>query len=89
MIAGLHLSRADFQACIEGLQPVDLLGLALLRQCQPLPVGSWVPGNLPADQVAQATIQFIEYANRCRVAAEHLSACSPVPIALPIVEFGL
>ncbi len=89
MVQITRLSRTDLQVCIEGLHPVDLLGLALVRQCQPLPAGSWVPGNLPPDQVAQATLQFIEYANRCKVAAEHLSACSPVPVALSIVEFGL
>ncbi len=86
---GLHLSGDDLRKCLEALPPADLLGLTLLRQSQPLPAGSWVPSNLPADEIARAAVQFIEYADRCAVAAERLAALSPVSAGLQIAEFGL
>ena len=86
---GLKLSGDDLRKCLEALPPVDLLGLALLRQSQPLPAGSWVPSNLPAEAVARAAVQFVEYADRCAVAMERLTSLAPASVLLPITEFGL
>ncbi len=82
------LTAEDLLACLEQIPPVELSGLALLRQCQPTP-GHWFPGEVSTEQVVQATIEFIEYGNRSMSAAGKLAMLPPVPFRLPILEFGL
>ena len=75
-------------ACLEALAPVELLGLALLDQHQPVP-GTWFPGDVPPDQLVAATVQLIQYGDTCRQVAGKLAALRAVPTALPVVEYGL
>ena len=88
MHTGRPFSAENLLACLEQIPPVELKGLALLRQCQPAP-GRWFPGDIPAAQIVQATVEFIEYGDRCMSAAQKLAALRPIPWPLPIWEFGL
>ncbi len=88
MLTVTTLDSRQLIACLEGLPPVELLGLALLRQCRPEP-GTWFPTRLPPEQVKAATLEFIAYGNRCLEAAQRLAALSPVPLALSCPEYGL
>ena len=74
-------------ACLEHLEPVELLGLTLLEQCQPY--SGWFPVNVDPEQIAKATVQFIEYADRSEQAAEALRSLRAIPLELRIVEYGL
>jgi hypothetical protein len=74
--------------CLLQTPPIELLGLALLRQSRPAP-GAWFPTQIPPEQVKQATLEFIVYGNHCLEMAQHLAALPPVPLALSCPEYGL
>ncbi len=89
-IASTTLSSGTLRSCLEQLQSVELLGLTLLAQSQP--TTGWFPGRLSSiepETLVQATVQLIDYGERCRDAAERLGALRAVPLELNIPEFGL
>ncbi len=88
MPTGLSLSPGDLLTCLLETPPVELLGLALLRRCQP-EAGAWFSTRLPPEQVKEATLEFIAYGNRCLETAQRLVALSPVPLAICCPEYGL
>ena len=73
--------------CLEQLEPIELLGLTLLEQCQPY--SGWFPVNVDAEAIATATVQFIEYGDRAQHAAEALRSMRAIPLELCIMEYGL
>ncbi len=88
MPTGPSLSPGDLLTCLLQTPPVELLGLALLRQCQPEP-GAWFPTHLPPEQVKAATLEFIAYGSRCLESGQRLAALPPVPLAISCPEYGL
>ncbi len=88
MPTGSSLNPLALLTCLLQTPPVELLGLALLRRCQPEP-GAWFPTRLPPEQVKEATLEFIAYGNRCLETAQRLAALLPVPLAISCPEYGL
>lgn len=82
------LLLTDLLTCLLQSPPADLLGLALVRQSTP-PPGAWFPTAVPLEQVKQASVEFLDYGNRCREAAHKLTGLRPVPLSIPCLEFGL
>jgi hypothetical protein len=74
--------------CLGQAPPVELKGLELLRQLRPL-TGDWFP-QLPAEALAEATAQIIDYTRACTLAVHKLQALPPITLAtVPVLEFCL
>lgn len=67
--------------------PVELEGLALLRQHRPQP-GEIFP-RAPIAQIVPATLQLMAYAQESYKMAEKLSKLKAVPLVAPVLEYGL
>jgi len=69
---------------VGGIEPVELKGLALLRQSPPR--SDWFPDGVDTDLLAEATIELVDYMADCRRTAERLARLGPVPITSVTVE---
>lgn len=73
---------------LGGLEPMELKGLALVRECQPAP-GQWFP-KAPLDKVIEATLEMADYAIAANRIANKLAQLKPVPVrTVSVLEFGL
>lgn len=81
-------SPEALRVCLAELPPVELKGMALLRERHPQ--GQFTPTGLPREVVAEAVVEILAYTQSCQRAAQQLSVLAAVPLlALAIVEFGL
>lgn len=84
--AGFSLEA--LQMCLAELPPVELKGMALLRERRPL--GQFFPTGLPREVVADAVAEIVGYTQRCQRAAQQLSALTAIPLTtFAIVEYGV
>ncbi len=68
--------------------PVDLKGLALMRQ--PLPPGQVFPRGLPRETYLEAVTEWMGYVNNCTALAETIIKAVPaIPSTAPVEEFPL
>ena len=80
------ISIESLRDCLAGLSPVELKGMALLRQGPP----ALFPESVPREQLREAVIEIIAYTNRCQIAADRLATLAAVPLlTVTIPEFGL
>ena len=96
MNAGLTVS--SLRDCLAGIPPVELKGMALLREAKsherppqgqffPLPGGE---PRIPRESIVEAVAELIAYGERCRRAAQQLATLAPIPLtAFSILEYGL
>ena len=88
------LTVESLRDCLAGLSPVELKGMALLRERHPhglfFPqLESGGPG-IPRDTIAEAVTEIVGYTECCRRAAQQLTTLTPIPlIAFSILEYGL
>lgn len=88
------LSVESLRDCLTGLSPVELKGMALLRECrldgQFFPQLNGRQQNLSRDAIAEAVTEIVEYTERCRRATQQLETLAPIPLtAFSILEYGL
>lgn len=90
--AGLTLD--SLRDCLAGLPPVELKGMALLRERRPH--GQFFPQfggrqmDIPRDVIAEAVTEIVGYTEHCRRAAQQLAKLTPIPLtAFSILEYGL
>ena len=88
MHTGTALDAGRLIACLEGLPPVELLGLALLRQSRSTADG-WFPQHIPMTEVVQATVEMVAYSSRATQVAQKLAGLRPIPLNVPVLEFPL
>ena len=84
------LTADSLRDCLAGLPPVDLKGMALLRECRP--AGQFFPpvSAVPRATIVEAVTELVAYTERCRRALEQLMTLTPIPLtAFSIVEYGL
>jgi hypothetical protein len=88
------LTVESLRDCLTGLPPVELKGMALLRECRP--DGQFFPQlnggqqNLSREAIAEAVTEIVGYTQRCRRAAQQLETLAPIPLtAFSILEYGL
>lgn len=87
------LTVESLRDCLAGLPPVELQGMALLRERRPH--GQFFPQleghqGIPRETLAEAVTEIVSYTERCRRAAQQLAKLTPVPLtAFSILEYGL
>jgi hypothetical protein len=94
--AGLTVS--GLRDCLAGIPPVELKGMALLREAKsherppqgqffPQPAGE--PG-IPRAAIVEAVTELIAYTERCQRATQQLVTLAPIPLtAFSILEYGI
>ena len=86
--AGLTL--ISLRDCLTKIEPVQLLGMELLKQHSSNPQRQWFPVGIPRNQLVDAVTELVGYTRRCAYAAEQISQLTSVPLtSVIIVEFGL
>jgi hypothetical protein len=88
------LTVESLRDCLAGLPPVELKGMALLRERRP--TGQFFPqmkGVQPDNRrefIAEAVTEIVIYTERCRRSAQQLTTLAPIPLtAFSILEYGL
>jgi hypothetical protein len=88
------LTVKSLRDCLAGLPPVELKGMALLRERRPH--GQFFPQfeggspGIPRETLAEAVTEIIHYTDRCRHATQQLAKLMPIPLtAFSILEYGL
>ena len=86
--AGLTLT--SLRDCLTHIEPVQLLGMELLKQHSAHPQGQWFPTGIPRNQMVDAVTELVGYTRRCAYAAEQINQLTSVPLtAIALLEFGL
>ncbi|MCA0455385.1 MAG: hypothetical protein LCI00_15515 [Chloroflexi bacterium] len=86
--AGLTLT--SLRDCLAHIEPVQLLGMELLKQHSAHSQGHWFPIDIPRNQMVNAVTELVDYTRRCAYAAVQISHLTSVPLtSVPILEFGL
>ena len=84
------LTLTSLRDCIAQIEPVQLLGMELLKQHNAHPQGHWFPAGIPRNQMVEAVTELVGYTRRCANAAEQISHLSSVPLTSVLnLEFGL
>lgn len=89
------LTVESLRDCLAGLPPVELKGMALLRERHPHgqffpPLSSCGQMGIPREVIAEAVTEIVAYTDRCRRAAQQLAKLTPIPLTtFSILEYGL
>jgi hypothetical protein len=93
------LTVESLRDCLAGLPPVELKGMALLRDAKHLqrhPNRQFFPQiesgqiGIPRETIAEAVTEIVSYTERCRRAAQQLAKLTPIPLtAFSILEYGI
>jgi len=82
----VKVTHDDLCACLAAADPVELLGMTLLRQGSP----QFLPCDVPRHVLREAVTEIIAYTGRCVAAANRLSNLAPIPLLHVVIpEFGL
>ena len=87
-MAGIEFTTFDLAACLGEVPPAELLGMTLLEQ-RPPDRGRWFPSGIDRQQIIQATVQVIDYNERCNELADKLNAVHATVGTQQVAEFGL
>ena len=86
--AGLTLT--SLRDCLAQIEPVQLLGMELLKQHSTHPQGHWFPGGISRSQMVDAVTELVGSPRRCAYAAQQISQLTSVPLtSISIMEFGI
>ena len=86
--AGLTLT--SLRDCLAQIEPVQLLGMELLKQHSTHPQRHWFPIGIPRNQMVDAVTELVGYTRRCAYAAGQINQLTSVPLtAIALLEFGL
>lgn len=90
--AGLTIE--SLRDCLAGLPPVELKGMALLKERRPH--GQFFPQltggqkGISREVITEAVTEIVGYTERCRRAAQQLAKLTPISLtAFSILEYGL
>lgn len=88
------LTVESLRDCLAGLPPVELKGMALLRERRPH--GQFFPQleggqmSIPRETLAEAVTEIVGYTERCRQAVQQLAKFTSIPLtAFSILEYGI
>ncbi len=78
----------DLRDCLLALPPLELKGMALLREhC---PADGFFPAGIPRSTMVEAISEITAYTERARRMGEALANLAPIPLLeQPVLEYGL
>ncbi len=78
----------DLRDCLLAIPPLELKGMALLRECRP--ADGFFPVGIPRQTMVEAITEITAYTERARRMGEALANLAPIPLLdQPILEYGL
>ena len=84
------LTLTSLRDCLTQIEPVQLLGMELLKQHSVYPQRQWFPVGIPRNQLVEAVTELVGYTRRCAYAAEQIRQLTSVPLtSISIIEYGL
>jgi hypothetical protein len=82
------ITHTELAEILSNVEPVELKGIALLRQCSP--TASFFPAADVSDELVEATVEIISYTRACEASLRRLTGLHPVPLtAISIGEFSV
>lgn len=82
------LTSTTLAAILSNVEPVELKGVALLRQCHP--TSSFFPAIDATTELVEATAEIIEYTRACEASLRCLKDLRPIPVTgVAIEEFSI
>jgi|GEM_PF-535669 len=90
------MTAEGLRACLTEIMPIELKGMALLRERRSRLPGQFFPtltgeaNGIQREKIAEAVHEIVQYTERCNRAAEQLMKLAPIPItAFSVLEYGL
>ena len=78
----------DLRECLLTLPPLELKGMALLRERRP--ADGFFPTGIPRATMVEAITEITAYTERARRMGEALANLAPIPLLTqPVLEYGL
>ena len=85
-----HITLISLRDCLAQIEPVQLLGMELLKQHSAHPQRQWFPVGIPRNQMVDAVTELVGYTRRCAYAANQINHLTSLPLtSISIVEFGI
>jgi hypothetical protein len=82
------LTSSTLAAILSNVEPVELKGVALLRQCHP--TSSFFPAVDTTPELVEATVEIIGYTRACEASLRRLKDLRPIPVTeITIEEFSI
>ncbi|MBN1121800.1 MAG: hypothetical protein JXJ17_12030 [Anaerolineae bacterium] len=78
------LSSTALKDILSSVEPVELKGVALLRQYTP--TSSLIPTAATSDELVEATIEIIDYTRACEASLRRLTGLRPIPVTGTSIE---
>jgi hypothetical protein len=84
-----HFALESLRDCLAGLPPVELKGMALLRE-RPPEASFFPPLAMPRAVIAEAVAELVTYTQQSQHAAVQLAKLAPIPLTiLSLLDYGL
>jgi hypothetical protein len=75
--------------CLANVPPVELKGMALLRE-RPPGAGFFPPLDMPRAVITEAVAELVAYTQQSQHAAAQLAKLAPIPLTtLSLLDYGL
>jgi hypothetical protein len=84
-----HFALESLRDCLASLPPVELKGMALLRE-RPPDESFFPPLAMPRAVIAEAVTELVAYTQQSQHAAAQLAKLAPIPLTiLSLLDYGL
>lgn len=84
-----HFAQNHLCKCLANVPPVELKGMALLRE-RPSAAGFFPPLDMPRAVIAEAVTELVAYTQRSQHAAAQIAKLVPIPLTtISLLDYGL
>lgn len=84
-----NFAQNHLRECLANVPPVELKGMALLRE-RPPNAGFFPPLDMPRAVITEAVMEIVAYIERSQHAAAQLARLAPIPLTtLSLLDYGL
>lgn len=84
-----HFAQEHLRDCLASVPPVELKGMALLRE-RPSETGFFPPLDRPRAVIAEAVTELVAYTGRSQHAAAQVARLVPIPLTtISLLDYGL
>lgn len=84
-----NFAQNHLRECLATVPPVELKGMALLRERHPT-AGFFPPLDMPRAVIAEAVTELVAYTQRSQHAAAQIAKLAPIPLTtISLLDYGL